>query len=238
VQKKWRIGGLPIALDGIRILHVTDFHLDFDPSVVGRLRKVLKGLEYDVVCLTGDFFDLVFEEEKMDLEVLDELILLFRKPIYAVLGNHDILAVAEELEKRGVRVLMNESEMLGGPVDGLMLAGIDDPRQYRTDSVQRALENRPEGCPVVLLAHSPQVYQDASAHEVDLMLSGHTHGGQICLPGGTPISSRFNCPRKMISGAWSHGDLRGYTAHGCGGCKLPYRLNSPAEVTIHTLRGG
>ncbi|MBC2603561.1 metallophosphoesterase [Puniceicoccus vermicola] len=238
LERKWSIPGLSPEMDGYRLLQASDFHLDFDPGLVSRLEKVLRGLEYDVACLTGDFFDLVFEEESMDVPLLEELIALFPKPKFAVLGNHDIVTVARELEKCGVRVLMNESELIGTPESGFWLAGVDDPRQFRAHSFERALMGREEPGPVVMLAHSPEVYEDAADWDVSLMMSGHTHGGQICLPWGLPISNHFKCPRAMISGAWEHRGVQGYTANGCGGCKLPYRLNAPAEITVHTLRCG
>ncbi len=236
VEQDWEIGGLPAGLEGFRLLQVSDLHLDFDPGLVGRLREVVRGVRYDAVCLTGDFFDLVFESEAIDHGLLAELVGLFSAPIYAVLGNHDILAVAEELENLGVRVLMNESERLGEGPQSLLLAGVDDPRHYESHSFERALGGAVHDRPVVLMAHAPQIFPEAAAWGVDLLLCGHTHGGQICLPGKVPLSSRFKCPRRMVSGRWHHLGLQGYTSNGCGGCKLPYRLNSPAEVTVHNLR--
>ncbi len=235
-RREWTIAGLPESFDGYRILHVSDFHLDFDPRVVGRLQTAVAGLGYDLVCLTGDFFDLVFEEERIDPRLLADLVGLFRKPAHAVLGNHDILAVGGALEEMGVRVLMNESVRIGVPGDGFLLGGVDDPRHYRVHSCGRALSNRASGEPVVLLAHSPHVYREAAESGVDLVLCGHTHGGQVCLPGGWPLPGRFIGPRALVSREWSVGGVRGYTSHGCGGCKLPFRFNAPAEVAVHTLR--
>jgi len=234
--REWEIAGLPGSFDGFRILHVSDFHLDFDPGVVGRLKAVVADLEYDLVCLTGDFFDLVFEEESIDRDLLADLIGLFRKPIHAVLGNHDILAVGGALEEAGVRVLMNESVRIGEAGGGFVLAGIDDPRIYRVHSCERALAGRGTDEPTVLLAHSPQVYRDAAEWGVDLVLCGHTHGGQVCLPGGLPLPGRCPGPRALVSREWSVGGVRGYTSHGCGGCKLPFRFNATAEVAVHSLR--
>ncbi len=236
VEREWVLSGLAKEMDGFRLLQVSDLHLDFDPGTLDRLEQALETLEYDAVCLTGDFYDLVFEEESMDLALLDRLVSLFPGPSYAVLGNHDIVAVAEHLERRGVRVLMNESEWIGRDGAGMVLAGVDDPRQYQTDSIERSLEGRARELPTVLLAHSPQVYREASQFGVDLMLSGHTHGGQVALPGRFTHAKRFKVPRAMVSGAWRFQGLQGYTSNGCGGCKLPYRINAPAEISVHTLR--
>ena len=235
-RREWDIRGLPKSFDGYRILHASDFHLDFDPEVIGRLGKVVAGLEYDLVCLTGDFFDLVFEEESIDQALLADLIGLFRKPVHAVLGNHDILAVGGALEEMGVRVLMNESVRIGDTGGGFLLAGIDDPRYYQVHSCERALAAHETDEPTVLLAHSPQVYREAAEFGVDLVLCGHTHGGQVCLPGGWPLPGQCRCPRTLVSREWHIRGAKGYTSHGCGGCKLPFRFNAPAEATIHTLR--
>ena len=235
VRKKWEIEGLDRDLSGLRILHVSDFHLDFDPGLLSRLREALRGVEYDLACLTGDFFDLIFEEDSIKAQWLDDLIGLFRGPVFAVLGNHDILAVADHLERLGVSVLMNEGQPFGPNGRGLWIAGVDDPRLFESDSMESALRGRPPGAPVLLLAHSPQAYQEASLHNVDFMMSGHTHGGQVSLPWFVPFTSRFRCPQRMASGAWRHGRLQGYTSNGCGGSKLAYRLNAPAEIALHTI---
>lgn len=235
-EKEWHLPHLPWEMDGFRLLQVSDMHLDFDPAVLDRLEVLLRGVEYDVACLTGDFYDLVFEEDSMDLSLLDRFASLFPGPKYGVLGNHDILSVARELETRGVRVLMNESEWIGPEGRGLLLAGVDDPRQYQTDSIERAVSAAGEDSAVVLLAHSPQVFREAAASGVGLMLSGHTHGGQVSLPGGIPLTNRFEVPGAMVSGEWRHEELQGYTSNGCCGCKLPYRLNAPADITVHRLR--
>jgi len=236
IQQDWPIQDLPNGLDGFRILHASDFHLDFDPGLVARLGRAMAGLDYDVACLTGDFFDLVFEPGDIDVGLFDSLLGLFQKPTFGILGNHDILFAAELAEKRGVRMLLNESDSI--KIDGslLTIAGVDDPRLYCNDSCERALSMRDPGAPTVMLAHSPQVYEEASQLEIDLMLSGHTHGGQVTLPGGLVFASRFKCLPEMVSGAWKYRSMSGFTSNGCGGCKLAYRLNAPADIAVHTLR--
>ena len=231
-RREWRLPGLPRSFDGFRILHASDFHVDFDPGVIDRLRRVVSGLDYDLACLTGDFCDLAFDEAGVKREWIAELAGLFRGPVRAVPGNHDILRVAALLEESGVRVLLNERE----ESEGFVLAGLDDPRHYRNASFAKALDGAPPGLPRVALVHAPQIYREAAAHGIDLVLCGHTHGGQVRLPGGIPLSNRFACPRRMVSRDWKFRSVRGYTSNGCGGCKLPFRLNAPAEVAVHTLR--
>jgi len=235
VERTWQLPGLPSAMDGFRLLHLSDLHSDFDPAVIARLRAAVEGITCDATAVTGDFFDLVFEEEKVDEALLRKLVSFLPQPVYPVLGNHDLLRVAEVLETCGVRVLMNESVRLGPETGGLCLAGVDDPRLFRTDDLSRALAGRVPGEPIVLLAHSPGIHRKALAAGVNLMLCGHTHGGQISLPGGFALAGGGDFSRSMISGAWRRGQLQGYTNNGAGGCKLPYRLNAPAEVVLHTF---
>ena len=83
---------------------------------------------------------------------------------------------------------------------------------------------------------APETYADAAAHGFDLMLSGHTHVGQLCLPGGIPIKLEAVLPRAMGNGAWQYEALAGYTSVGVGTSLLPVRLNCPPEVTLHRLR--
>jgi len=220
----------------LRILHVTDLHIDFDPGVLDRLEEALRGLSYDMVALTGDFNDLVIEERHAQPEWYERLGKMFRAPVFAVLGNHDFLWTVDSLEKNGIRVLLNEGLLVGTENNSIYLAGVDDPRMFRSENLESALKEYDGQLPLVLLAHAPQIYREALSSPVDLILCGHTHGGQVCWPGGLPLINRFSCPRALVSGYWRMDPLQGYTSNGCGGCKLPYRLNAPAEITLFTLR--
>src|SRR5260370_32522655 len=87
-----------------------------------------------------------------------------------------------------------------------------------------------------ILSHTPEVYREAAHANFDLMLSGHTHGGQICLPGSIPIKLEAVLPRRMGAGAWKYHNMTGYTSVGAGSSVLPVRLNCPPEITLHCLR--
>ncbi len=237
-EMDWELPGLGKGFDGFRILHLSDFHLEFCPGLLDRIRRVIGELDYDLACLTGDYFDLLFEEEFMDRSALRELVSSFKAPVKAVLGNHDPLAVGAALEEAGARVFVNESEILERAGDRLFLAGLDDPRIYRAANFEEVMGDRPEGAASLVLVHSPQVYREAAEWGVSLTLCGHTHGGQVCLPFRIPIANKFQSPRRYMSGSWEFRGAQGYTSNGCGGCKLPYRLNAPAEVAVHTLRAG
>src|SRR3954465_14630772 len=90
----------------------------------------------------------------------------------------------------------------------------------------------------ILLSHTPEVYRQAAQANFDLMLSGHTHGGQICLPGSIPIKLEAVLPRRMGAGPWQYRDMTGYTSVGAGSSVVPVRLNCPPEITLHHLRRG
>jgi uncharacterized protein len=160
---------------------------------------------------------------------------VLRTPVFGVLGNHDPLALLEPMEALGVRMLMNESVRLERDGAALYLAGVDDPHYFKSDDLARARSTIPNGHASVLLAHSPEIYARAAAAGFDALLCGHTHGGQLCLPGGFALRSNAPCPRRLWAGAWTHGELSGYTSVGCGTCVVDVRLNCGPEITLHRL---
>ena len=115
-------------------------------------------------------------------------------------------------------------------------AGVDDAHFYRADDIGRGRDADPGRRvldPAVAYAGN---LPEAAAAGFDLMLSGHTHGGQLCLPGGIPIKLEARLPRSMGAGAWRYAEMAGYTSVGAGTSLLPVRLNCPPEITLHTLR--
>ena len=88
----------------------------------------------------------------------------------------------------------------------------------------------------LLLAHSPEIYRHAAYVGFDVMMCGHTHGGQICLPGGIALTFNSSAPRFTGVGAWSYALMQGYTSAGTGSSVVPARFNCPPEVTLHHLR--
>jgi predicted MPP superfamily phosphohydrolase len=116
------------------------------------------------------------------------------------------------MEAKGIRMLFNECEILVRGADRIYLAGVDDPHFYRADDIEKAASQIPQDAFSILLAHTPEVYDRAAASGFDLMLSGHTHGGQLCLPGGIPIKLEAIVPRAMGAGAWRYAGMAGYTS--------------------------
>jgi uncharacterized protein len=135
----------------------------------------------------------------------------------------------------GVRMLLNESVAIERGPDRIYLAGIDDAHFYRVDNIEKAAGGLRPGEFSILLSHTPEIYRQAAHAEFDLLLCGHTHGGQICLPGGIPVTLSAVLPRAMGRGAWRHGDMAGYTSAGAGTALVPARYNCPPEITLHQL---
>jgi predicted MPP superfamily phosphohydrolase len=159
-----------------------------------------------------------------------------KEPIFGVLGNHDTIQMVPTMEAMGIGMLLNECEAIARGDQRIYLAGIDDAHFYRVDNIEKAALQIPEGAFSILLSHTPEVYRQAAHANFNLMLSGHTHGGQICLPGSIPIKLEAVLPRRMGAGAWLYQNMTGYTSVGAGSSVLPVRLNCPPEITLHCLR--
>jgi len=230
-----RSPAVPKGLDGFRILHLSDLHLDLQTGVMPRLAEALSSLDYDLAVVTGDFRNSTTGDFEDALRETSHVLRALKPPVYGILGNHDFIEMVPRLEELGLPILLNETTTIAHGGARLLLAGIDDPHFYKTHDIPKVGGTPPAPDLFrVLLSHSPETYDEAAPH-FDFMLSGHTHGGQICLPGGIPIIRNGNCPRKMLSGAWQHKSLLGYTSRGTGCCGVAARFFCPPEITIHTL---
>ena len=156
--------------------------------------------------------------------------------IYGILGNHDSSQIALKLEEMGVRMLINESVEIGAYRMPLWLLGVDDPFDFRCHDLPRALAPVPPDSFRILLAHAPEIFEEAAASGIHLYLSGHTHGGQIRLPGIGAVRSNAHCPRSYTYGLWKHGAMQGHTSPGVGCSSLPIRFGCPPEATMIELK--
>jgi predicted MPP superfamily phosphohydrolase len=136
----------------------------------------------------------------------------------------------------GIRILLNECESVSRGGESIYLAGIDDAHYYRVDNIEKAAANIPPEAFSILLSHTPEVYRHAAHAEFDLLLNGHTHGGQICLPGSIPITLSSVLPRRFGSGAWTYHNMVGYTSVGAGSSIVAARINCLPEITLHHLQ--
>ena len=229
---------LPPLFDGFAILHISDMHVDMNEVAMRHLAELVSDLRYDVCVLTGDFRGKTFGPFEATLDGVSRVREHLKQPVYAVLGNHDTILMVPGLEAMGIRMLLNESEAILRDDQRIDIAGIDDAHFFRVDNIEKAASQIPDGEFSILLSHTPEIYRQAAHAEFNLLLSGHTHGGQICLPGSIPITLDSVLPRRMAAGAWQYHNMIGYTSVGAGSSVVAVRFNCPPEITLHTLRRG
>lgn len=231
-----RLAGLPASFDGFTLLHISDMHVDMNAGAMLRLTELLQDIDYDICVLTGDYRGATSGPFKQTLEGLAEVRACLKKPVYGVLGNHDSIQMVPGLEEMGIRMLLNESLLIERGDNYFHLVGIDDAHAFRVDNIEKATVEVPHHECSVLLSHTPEIFRLAAHADFDLMLSGHTHGGQICLPGSIPITIDSRLPRSMASGPWTYRNMQGYTSVGVGSSIVPVRFNCPPEITLHHLQ--
>src|ERR1700730_4542651 len=227
---------VPRPFDGFKILHLSDLHTDMSERAMSRILDLLPGLEYDLCVLTGDYRGKTFGPYDLALAGMARLCEALNGPVFGVLGNHDTIRMVPGLEGMGIRMLLNESVGIERGGQRIHLAGIDDAHFYRVDNIEKAADAIPHEEFSILLSHTPEIYRQAAHAGLDLLLSGHTHGGQICLPGGIAMTLDSALPRSFGSGAWTYGNMAGYTSVGAGSSVVPVRFNCPPEITLHYLR--
>lgn len=234
----FRLAHLPEAFQQFRILHLTDLHVDMDDRNLTALIETVIDLPYDICVLTGDYRAQTFGAIDPAITGMQRLIAMLKQPIYGVLGNHDSIRMLPALESMGVTMLMNECIKIERKGESIFLAGVDDPHYFRVDNLEKAAQTIPQDAVSLLLSHTPEIYRQAAHADFDMMLCGHTHGGQICLPGGIPVTLDASCPRYLGAGKWQYHTLQGYTSVGAGTSIVNARFNCPPEVTIHQLIRG
>lgn len=231
-----RIPDLPAVFEGYRILHLTDLHLDHLPLLAEKLAATLDGLEVDLALISGDYQ----ENQKAAAEEIARLMARALAPltaldgIFGTLGNHDTVDLVEPLEAAGVRLLVNEVIQIGRGGDSICVTGTDDVHQFYSSATEEALDSGPGGTRIAL-THSPEA-ADVASRRHQLLLCGHTHGGQICLPGGRPLVTGLKRHKEYVRGLWQHNGMTGFTGAGVGTTVIPIRLNCPGEAVVLTLR--
>ena len=229
--------GIPREFDGYQILMLSDLHLDALPGIETEIIRIVENISADLCVVTGDFrasesgpFSQITEPLRQILDAID-----CPDGKLATLGNHDSCEMVAPLERLGLRFLINEIEVVSRRGAKLSFVGLDDVNTYYTPRATEALRRRPDGFSIALV-HSPEMATEAARLRYDLYLCGHTHGGQICLPGGIYVATRMYRHRKYVSGLWSCGPTIGYTSCGAGVSAEPLRYFCRGEVTLFTLR--
>jgi hypothetical protein len=225
--------GLPEAFRGFRIVHLSDIHhgLYLPLQALIDAVEVTNGLQPDLVALTGDFVT----HSRAYIEPVAAILSLLRARfgVFAVLGNHDFRVGADEvtraLRRERIHVLRNRHVTLHLNGHVLHMAGVDD-LGYGAD-LRRALQRIPHGAPAVLLSHNPAIIRHAAHHGIGLVLSGHTHGGQVNLPLVGSILGR-SPDRMRFKAGWDRlGPTQIYVSRGIGTVVLPLRVRCPAEIS-------
>ena len=241
------ITNLASPFHGYRIVQLSDIHLDefTEPSFLQRVVHEVNTLAPNLVLLTGDFITqgaVTFVASHHAAHTCADILSTIKCPLrYGVLGNHDVAVssalVINSLKSVRIPVLVNQSLPIDHKGARLWLCGVDDPGTSRPD-LNLAIPARPDG-PVILMAHEPDFADVVTQHPrgplVDLMLSGHAHGGQIRLPFLGPLVLP-PMGRKYPEGHYRLNQMQLYVNRGIGTVGLPFRLNCPPEITLLTLQ--
>jgi uncharacterized protein len=229
---------LPKKLDGFRLVHLSDIHHSPFTNLehISRAVKVANRLKPDMFVLTGDYVSHESEYIEPVAEVLGQLSSEFGT--FACLGNHDHWTDAElvtsSFRRANINVLINEGFRFTARDSSLWLCGVDDYMVGKTD-LKSALHGSFADEMKLLLAHNPVIFRQAARFDVDLVLSGHTHGGQVKL---RDEDKRILPQRKLKNGLHRRRDSQIYITRGIGTVVLPIRYQCPPEISLIELQSG
>lgn len=229
-----QLPGLPTPFDNFKLLFITDTHLRQNTGKIDLILQKCDEIQPDLVCLGGDY---CFNSRSSDSAIRLFTSLSARCKTIGILGNADY-RTSENIRKtwaKHVNMLINQSLCLQLNGKELWITGVDDPHHKR-DILPIALAPVPDNAFVILLAHSPEIISRPIDKRVKLILTGHTHGGQICLPGGKALYTNISLPTKFSSGLHQVGNAILYVSRGVGSTRLPVRFSCPPELTLIRLR--
>ena len=237
-----KIDNLPPALDGFRIVQLTDIHVNptFRRAAVEDIVAVVNTLDADIVALTGDLVDGSVAQLRSDVAPLGQIRSVSGN--FFVTGNHEyysgVLEWIDEVRRLGFSVLLNEHQVIARGQAKMVLAGVTDYRggnffkSHRSDP-QKALDGAPPSDVKILLAHQPKNIFEAARAGYDLQISGHTHGGQFF-----PWNLLVGFAQPYVSGLHTHQNTHIYVSRGTGYWGPPMRVGSPSEITLIKLIAG
>jgi len=228
---------LPKALDGFRIVHLSDLHYGpfVDPRHLERAIEAANNLNPDLIALTGDYIS----QERSYAAPCAELVGRLRAPygVFAVLGNHDhwtdATLIADLFAAEGINMLVNQGLRIDACGESFWLAGVDDT-MVGLEDLGLALAGSSDTEVKILLAHNPTILRRAVRADVDLVLSGHTHGGQVMLRSEKNRSGKPR--RRILRGLGRRANTQIYVTRGLGTVVLPIRYGCPPEVSVLELR--
>lgn len=228
---------LPSAFDGYRILHLTDFHFERLPGLEEEIIRKVEDREVDLAVFSGDYQDRYPGVSVEAMKALEKLMgkICARDGVLGVLGNHDTYRLVPILEGMGVQLLINESMRIDRKGQSIHLTGLDDVHHFYSEMAREAISMPIDGFKMAVV-HSPEAYAFAAENGYSFYLTGHTHGGQICLPNKVPIFTHLYIEKRFASGFWKHKNLIGYTNRGVGVTTTPSRFFCPGEILFLTLQ--
>jgi hypothetical protein len=251
VRRDIYLPGLPQAFDLLTIAQLSDIHLDefTEPFLLRDAIDQINGIRPDIVLLTGDYVSCETLPKKLTRDVVWQCASLLGRiecgQRFAILGNHDVLAgehnVIEALGTHRIPVLRNSCLPLERAGGRIWLAGLDDPVRGRPDpdlAIPGSIRNV-HNEPVILMCHAPDYVDELRRHpagqSVSLVLSGHTHGGQIRLPFLGPLRLPKG-GQKYVEGLFRFGAMQLYVNRGIGTVGVPFRFDCRPEITLFTMR--
>lgn len=240
------------SFDGLKIMHLSDLHDATFGKTQTRLIQQVKNEKPDVIFFTGDFIDSNRYKLERSLKLIDGIKEI--APVYYVLGNHEVATnrtkeIIQSLQLRGVHVLQNEQRHIRIKSDSLVIAGIDDPLmnglEHKTEetiineNIEKALADSEPTSFRILLSHRPEFLSVYAKHKIDVVFSGHAHGGQIRIPflGGVLSPGQGIFP-KYTSGVIKKQKTSVVISRGLGNSIMPFRILNLPEIVVVTLKSG
>jgi len=241
---------IPENFDGYRIVHISDLHNTEFGLHNKKLIEKIKNAKPDIIVMTGDIIDIYNPKPDVAVSLGEKLV--FIAPVYFVSGNHDVKATGREklfagFKEAGINILRNRSVLLEKDGEKILLAGIDDPKflddfmtetdeENTRNTIGSILQNEEENFKI-LLAHRPEMIEIYASFGIDLVFSGHAHGGQINIPlkGGLIAPGQGWFP-KYYEGVYEKDNTQIIVNRGLGNSAFPFRINNRPEIIITELK--
>lgn len=239
---------IPKAFDGLTIVQLSDLHDATFGEKQSKLVEKVKKAKPDVVFITGDLIDSNRYNLQNSLDLVEQLT-SFTK-VYYVTGNHEVAVnqvkeITEALEALGVRVMTNESETITRDGESIVIAGVEDPLMKGMndtdktvgESIDMAISNIPPQTYTVLLSHRPEVFDVYVEKQIDLIFTGHAHGGQFRIPGmGGLVAPGQGWLPSYTAGMHNSGITNMVVNRGIGNSIIPFRIFNRPEIVVLTLK--
>ena len=242
ITEKLFIKNLPPAFHNFTITLISDIHSSiFMPKEdMKRYAAAVNDVRSDMIVVTGDFVNSMEEEVYPFAEAFVDLNAQYG--VFGCLGNHDYFAnvnvVAKEVNQCGIRLLRNERIALEKNGEKIYLLGVDDfgKKVTATERFSQLVHNTESTIPKILLCHRPYFFEEASLNNIDVTLSGHTHGGQVVFAKiGRTIITPALVASPYVWGLYKKNNAQMYVNRGLGTVAMPIRVNCPPEITKITL---